>query len=198
MRELVIRTADIADAEALLAIYAPYCIDTAITFEYEVPSLDDFTDRIRHTLEKYPYIVAELDGEIVGYAYLSPFKTRKAYDWAVETSIYVKLGMHRVGIGRALYEALEKIAAEMHILNMNACIGYPDVEDEHLNRDSVRFHERMGYQMVGEFHQCGYKFNRWYSMVWMEKMLGDHTEDPGDLLTYDQVRKQIKEQYGIR
>lgn len=108
MEEIEIRLAEPEDAGELLAIYAPYVEETAITFEYTVPSLAEFQERIRHTRERYPYLVAASAGKIVGYAYAGPFKGRRAYDWAVETSIYVARGAHRQGVGRRLYEALEQ------------------------------------------------------------------------------------------
>lgn len=168
------RTATPADAKALLAIYTTYVEHTAITFEYDVPTLEKFKSRIQTTLQKFPYIIAEEDNQILGYAYASPFKERAAYGWSVETSIYVKQNERQKGIGRLLYEKLEEILKKQGILNVNACIGYPQIEDEYLTQDSVRFHEKLGYSMVGTFHKCGYKFGRWYDMVWMEKFIGEH------------------------
>ena len=144
--KLQIRVATKEDAEALLAIYAPYVEKTAITFEYEVPSIEEFRCRIQETLKKYPYLVAEKNGKIVGYAYAGAFHARPAYDWAVETSIY-----------------------------------------EHLNKDSVRFHTHLGYRMVGEFYQCGYKFDRWYNMVWMEKHIGAHPSNPAKVIWFSKL-----------
>ena len=174
---ITIRMANPADAQALLNIYAPYVINTAITFEYDVPSVEEFASRIAHTLEKYPYLIAEEGGNILGYAYASPFHDRPAYDWAVETSIYVDQNIKHRGIGRKLHDALESTLREQGILNMNACIAYPPEEDEHLDKNSVEFHAHMGYRLVGEFYKCGYKFNRWYNMFWMEKMIGEHLSD---------------------
>lgn len=174
---IIIRMANPADAQALLNIYAPYVINTAITFEYDVPSVEEFASRIAHTLEKYPYLIAEEGGNILGYAYASPFHDRPAYDWAVETSIYVDQNIKHRGIGRKLHDALESTLREQGILNMNACIAYPPEEDEHLDKNSVEFHAHMGYRLVGEFYKCGYKFNRWYNMVWMEKLIGEHLSD---------------------
>ena len=174
---ITIRMANPADAQALLNIYAPYVINTAITFEYDVPSVEEFASRIAHTLEKYPYFIAEEGGNILGYAYASPFHDRPAYDWAVETSIYVDQNIKHRGIGRKLHDALESTLREQGILNMNACIAYPPEEDEHLDKNSVEFHAHMGYRLVGEFYKCGYKFNRWYNMVWMEKLIGEHLSD---------------------
>lgn len=172
-----IRIAAIEDAEALLAIYAPYVLHTAITFEYEVPTLPEFQNRIRHTLTRYPYLVAEQDGRLFGYAYAGPFHERAAYDWAVETSIYVDQACKGQGIGRQLYAALEDTLSRQNIVNLNACIACPAAEDEYLTRDSISFHRHLGYRLVGEFYQCGYKFNRWYNMVWMEKHIGEHRAD---------------------
>lgn len=171
----VIRVARPEDAAALLEIYAPYVTDTAITFEYGIPSTEEFAGRIAQTLTRYPYLVAEdSQGQALGYAYAGVFHARPAYDWAVETSIYVRREGRRQGVGRALYAALEQALAAQCILNLNACIAYPPVPDPHLNRDSVDFHQHLGYRMVGRFFSCGYKFHRWYDMVWMEKLIGPH------------------------
>lgn len=175
---VTIRVASVTDAEQLLEIYRPYVEQTAITFEYTVPTIEEFRNRIATTLQKYPYLVAEQEGNIVGYAYVSPFKTRAAYAWAVETSIYLKREYRGRGIGKRLYLALEDCVQQLGILNMNACIAYPEKEDEFLNKDSVKFHEHLGYTIAGTIHQCGQKFNHWYDIVWMEKQIGEHTENP--------------------
>ena len=194
-----IRRATPADAEALLGIYAPYVEHTVINFEYLVPTLEEFRERIRHTLEKYPYILAEQEetGEILGYAYTGPFKERAAYDWGVETTVYVKQDCKRGGIGKKLYTALEKVSAAQHILNMNACIGYPVEEDEYLTQDSAHFHEHLGYRLVGEFHSCGFKFGRWYDMIWMEKLIGTHTAEPDPVIPFPKLDEMTLHGCGI-
>lgn len=169
-----IRDVELSDAKALLIIYAPYVENTAITFEYDVPSEEEFRERISKVTRQFPWVVAEEDGRIAGYSYASPFKERAAYQWAVETSIYVDRRMKRRGIGLLLHDALEQRLRQQGILNMNACISYCEQEDEYLSLDSVHFHERLGYQLVAHFHQCGKKFGRWYDMVWMEKLIGNH------------------------
>lgn len=174
---ITIRTATLSDAQALLNIYSPYVEHTAITFEYDVPSVEEFASRIKNTLQKYPYLVAEKNGRLLGYAYASPFHERPAYDWAVETSIYVDQNIKHQGMGRRLHDALEDALRSQGILNMNACIAYPPEEDEYLDKNSVEFHTHMGYRLVGEFYKCGYKFHRWYNMVWMEKLIGNHLSD---------------------
>lgn len=192
---ITIRTAALPDAERLLEIYRPYVEETAITFEYDVPTIDEFRGRMTRVLEKYPYLVAERDGTIVGYAYAGPFVGRAAYDWSVETTIYLDRAVRRQGIGKALYTALETVLGAMGILNLNACIGYPEVEDEHLTRNSVEFHAHLGYQWVGQFHNCGYKFGRWYHMVWMEKMLGEHPVQPDPVVPFSSVRAALADRH---
>lgn len=171
MKQIIIRLATTNDASACLAIYAPYVTATAITFEYEVPTLEDFTQRMETTLQTYPYLVAEQHGEIVGYAYASPLKTRPAYQWCVETSIYVKSSCKKHGIGKALYANLETLLTLQHVRTLYACISSPQAEDIYLNHDSIHFHEHLQYRLVGTWHACGYKFATWYDVVWMEKQL---------------------------
>ena len=161
-----------------MEIYAPYVEQTAITFEWEVPSPQEFSRRITEILKGFPYLVLEDAGAIQGYAYAGPFKGRAAYDWAVETTIYIRQGAHGRGYGKALYTALEEELKRRHFLNAYACIAYSEQEDETLTHASPLFHERMGYTLCGTFHQCGYKFDRWYDMIWMEKLLAEHMTDP--------------------
>ena len=176
MNDIVIRSATVEDAEAILKIYTYYVENTAITFEYDIPSLDEMKSRITKTLKKYPYLVILHEGKVQGYAYAGPFKERAAYDWSVETTIYLAHDAVKGGLGKKLYLALEEALKEMGILNLYACIGYPIEEDAYLTKNSAQFHEHLGYKTVGEFHRCGYKFHRWYNMIWMEKMIGNHEE----------------------
>jgi len=171
-----IRTVRPEDAKGLLDIYAYYVEETAISFETEVPSVEEFKIRIEEILKSYPYIVACDNDELLGYAYLHPFVGRKAYELSAETTIYLNPVKKKMGIGKKLYSVLEDIAKAQNITNLYSCIGYVDVEDEYLNNNSVEFHEHMGYRMVGKFENCGHKFDRWYHMVWMEKIIGEHKE----------------------
>ena len=114
-------------------------------------------------------------GQILGYAYASVFKERAAYDWSAESSVYVSQNAHALGIGRLLYEALQRALRAQNIVDMNACIACGD--DEYLNDASVRFHERMGFRFVGRFERCAYKFGRWYDMAWMQKPIGEHLQN---------------------
>ena len=159
-----IRLATPSDAATLLAIYAPYVENTAITFEYEVPTIEDFANRIEKTLGKYPYLVAEEDGLILGYAYASTYYARAAYDWAVELSVYVSQDARGKGVGSKLYDTMEKMLEQMGYIHFLACISLP-------NEDSIAFHTKRGYQQVAHFPRIGYKFNRWHDIVWLQKSL---------------------------
>lgn len=185
MNDIELRFASEDDAEKLLAIYAPYVQDTAVTFEWEVPTLEDFRNRIKDKIGVFPYIVAERDGEIIGYAYASKYRTRYAYSWTVESSIYLRMDCRGAGAGRILLEKLEELLTKQNILNIYACIAYNKEEDEYWTRESIAFHEKMGYKKVAEQLDCGYKFGRWYGLATLEKMLGTHTENPAPVLPCD-------------
>lgn len=179
--KIFIRPATVADAEDILEIYTPYIMETSITFEYEVPSLEEFCERISHTLEKYPYLVAvDENGRIIGYAYASAFKARAAYDWSVETSIYVDRNCRGRHIGSLLYEELERILKMQHVLNVCACISASYDE-------SILFHKKCGYELVATFHKSGFKFGAWHDMVWMEKFLGEHEVPPKAFVPYSEL-----------
>lgn len=174
METIKIRNVLIADTEALLEIYAYYVESTAITFEYDVPSLEEFQNRIENISKKYPYLVLLQENEIIGYAYAGAFVGRAAYARSVELTIYLRKDVRGCGYGRILYETLEKKLKEQGYLNLYACIGYPVEEDQYLTKNSAEFHEHLGFKKAGEFYKCGYKFGTWYNMIWMEKIIGNH------------------------
>lgn len=169
-----LRTATVDDAEKLLSIYSPYVKNTAVSFEYDPPSIDEFKERIRKTLEKFPYLVAMHDDEIVGYAYAGGFHTRAAFLHSAELSIYLKQNMRGKGIGRKLYSEIEKMLKDKGFINLYAVVAYAEEEDEYITHDSVIFHEVMGYKTVGRCNKCGCKFGRWYDILYMEKFIGSH------------------------
>lgn len=171
---LSIRNATPDDAAAILNIYAPYVTETAITFELEVPSVEEFRSRITETISKFPYLVAIEGEKIVGYCYAGTFRKRPAYNHCVEMSIYIDKDFRGKGIGRILYAEIERRLKEQGILNLNASITTTTFPDNHLTPDSEFFHASLGYSKVAHFHMCGHKFNRWYDMIWMEKMIGEH------------------------
>ena len=176
-----IRIAKPEDAKELIEIYKYYVENTTITFEYETPTVEEFENRIKNTLVRYPYLVAEDNNKICGYAYASAFKVRRAYDWAVETSIYVQNGDSSHGVGTLLYNELERYLKLQNIINVNACITYP-------NKQSENFHKKFGYKTVAHFNKCGYKFGQWNDVIWMEKFIGDHVDNPEDLIPFSELK----------
>ena len=171
-----IRYATVDDAERLLQIYSYYVEETAISFEIKVPTLTNFRARITQTLKKFPYLVAECENKIVGYAYAHEFVGREAYRFSAELTIYLDKNFLHCGVGRKLYEELEKILKAQGIKNLYACVGWVDEEDEFLNHNSANFHQHLGFKIVGKFTKCGRKFNRWYDMIWLEKIIGSHED----------------------
>lgn len=182
-----IRVAREEDAKRLLEIYAYYVKNTAVTFEYEVPSLEEFTNRVKNTLLKYPYLVAEVDGKIAGYIYAARFMPRAAFEWSVSTSVYLDNSYHRMGLGKMLYARLEEILKQQNIAVVYAEVADPVEEDEYLTHSSERFHEAMGYKLVGRFHGCGNKFGNWYNLLEMEKELGNRECPPKKFIPFSSL-----------
>ena len=166
-----IRIATPEDASAIQSIYRYYVEHTAITFELEVPSVEEFQGRIKKTLERYPYLVAEEDRVIIGYAQEGIFYDRRAYDWSAEMSVYVQRGIHGKGVGTALYDKMEELLKKQHIVNLFACITHP-------NEESEAFHAARGYERKAHFEKCGYKMGQWWDIVWMQKVIAPHDEAP--------------------
>lgn len=173
-----IRLATPDDAKGVRAIYAPYVRDTAIVFAYEPPTLDEQRAAIASTAARYPFLVAERAGSVAGFACAHAFKGFPAYDWNVETTLYVSRDLRGCGIGGKLHSALEACLAAQGVLAMDACIAVADEPDEHLTNASRQFHEHLGYRLCATFPQCGYKFGRWYDMIWMEHAIGARTPHP--------------------
>lgn len=192
--ETSIRIATTADAQALLDIYAPYVRETAITFEWEVPTVEKFAHRIENTLVNYPYLVAERDEAPVGYAYTGRFGIRKSYDWCAETSIYIARDERQHGIGRNLYTAIEDISRRQHITRLMAILAAAEDEDDpHLTLDSPAFHERMGYRQVGRMYGLGHKFGRWYGDFYYEKEIGESRADQPAFIPFSQLPQEVVE-----
>ena len=173
MKDLI-RFAAPADAGRILEIYAPYITDTVISFEYDVPSLADFTARAERISSKYPYIVYERDGMVVGYAYASPYIERAAYDYTVDLSVYVDAAYCGQNIGECLYAALLDILAKQGFYNAYACITAT-------NQNSLNFHKRMGFTDAGTHPLAGFKHGRWLDVCWYYKRLQADTHPPQPL-----------------
>lgn len=175
---MTIRLAAPEDAAAICAIYTPYVLETAITFDLEPPTVEELRAKIEAVEQLYPYLVAEVDGQVVGYSYAAAFRPRAAYVHAIETSIYVKPDFKGNGTGRRLYAALEDILRLQHVYTANACISFVDPADEFSPETSKLFHERMGYALCAHIPNCGRKFDRWYGIIWMQKELLPIVDDP--------------------
>ena len=168
---LTIREAAEKDTERLLEIYFYYVLNMAVSFEYTVPSVGEFAERIKKTREKYPYLVCENRHTVIGYAYAGAYSPREAYDWTAAASIYVDREYHRQGAGSLLYEALEEKLRRQGIVNLLAGVAYSEKEDEYLTQDSYRFHMKMGFAQVARMKEIGRKFDRWYDLLWMQKKI---------------------------
>lgn len=162
-----IRTVHLEDAKKLLEIYSYYVENTTITFEYAVPTILEFKNRIQEITKKFPYIVLEVDGILSGYAYANTFKDRSAYDWTVESSIYIYNNLKGKGYGKILHNELVNRLKRQGIVTIEACITYPNI-------DSIKFHEKEGYKKVAHFNKVGYKFNKWHDVLWYEKVINEH------------------------
>ena len=160
----MIRVATEADVPAILSIYAPYILDTTVTFEYDVPTEAEFLDRFRAVTDRYPWLVWEENSEILGYAHGSAPFGRAAFRWSCEASVYLLPEARGRGIGRRLYAALEKC---LSIQGHRLCYAIITAE----NQPSLAFHRKMGYRFTAEMPDCGYKFGRWLGIIWMEKAL---------------------------
>lgn len=173
-----IREAELVDAESILAIYAPYVRETVVTFECEVPSVEEYRSRIQTIGQRYPFLVAcREDGTIIGYSYANRFKPRAAYDWTVECTVYLHPDAKGLGVSHALYDRLEELLARQGITNMCACIAIP-------NPGSVAYHAKRGFKQVARFTKCGYKLGMWLDMIWMEKNIAPYPEHPKPIIAY--------------
>ena len=160
----MIRFAKECDLPQILDIYGPYVLNTAISFEYTVPTLEEFTQRFRQITQQFPWLVWEENGKILGYAYGSLPFGRAAYRWVAASSIYIAPAAHGRGIGRKLYAALESLLTLQGYRKTYAIITSD-------NPGSLRFHEQVGFRFLAEFPDCGIKFSKLYGVVWMEKTL---------------------------
>ena len=198
-KQVVIRFADPArDAAAILALYAPYIEKTAITFEYVVPEQEAFEQRVKDIAAEFPYLLLEIDGELVGYAYAHRQAERAAFGWNAELSIYLKEGFTGYGLGRPLYRLLEELLEMQGYINFYGVITAS-------NAGSIALHEKMGYRIIGTHERTGYKFGTWHGVVWMHRRAHDNAPRaivPAHALDADAVsekmetaRKKIEERW---
>ncbi|HEY0432559.1 MAG TPA: GNAT family N-acetyltransferase [Chitinophagaceae bacterium] len=159
------------DAPGILEIYAPFIEKTSITFETELPSVAAFGERIATYLQNYPWLICRVNGVIAGYAYASRHRERVAYQWSVESSVYIHDRFYRRRIARALYEALMEILTIQGFTNVYAVINLP-------NEPSVLLHESNGFHYFTTFEKVGYKLGKWKNVGWWLRRLNDYVDDP--------------------
>ena len=183
-----LRIATPNDGAALADIYRHYVTDTTVSFEYKAPSTEEFSERIAHKLEKHPYIVAELDGKPIGYAYASDFRERAAYAWDTELSVYVSREMQHTGVGHMLYSALIRILKAQNFANLYAWITNP-------NPISESFHRSMGFEKICDIPATGYKMGEWHNVSWYQMRIAGMDEPkpivPFPELDKDEVKRLI-------
>jgi L-amino acid N-acyltransferase YncA len=167
----VIRLATVHDAEQIQAIYAPIVRDTAISFELMPPTVDEMRQRIAKTLEHLPWVICAHRGEVLGYAYASAHRSRAAYQWSVDVSVYIHASTRRSGVGRAIYTSLFTLLALQGFFNAYAGITLP-------NPGSVGLHEAMDFHPVGVYRAVGYKLGAWHDVGWWQRTLQDHMPSP--------------------
>lgn len=166
-----IRMATPKDVDGMLSIYQPLIVSSATSFEFEVPTHAAFNRRVAQIQEKYPWLVCEWDKKIAGYAYAGSHRSRDAYQWSVELSVYVNAQFQRKGIARALYESLIALLKLQGFVNAFIGITLP-------NEPSTKFHESLGFQPIGTYHNVGYKKGQWHSVGWWELPLSVWSNSP--------------------
>lgn len=184
----LIRFATLADAPALLEIYTPFVISedrsiSDVSFEYEAPSLAEFTERMKNIAAAFPYLVCEQEGRLLGYVYAHPYIQRAAYQWGAEVTIYLAPAGQSRGLGRIMYTALEELLRLQGIVLTYACVT---ASNEH----SVKLHEALGYKIIGTFNKTGFKHGHWLDMVWLEKAIAPHPAQPAPFKTIHEVDAQ--------
>lgn len=187
MNEFVMRFAQKNDAESILKIYAPYVINTSITFEYAVPTIGEIRTRIEETKKNYPYIVCESYKNIVGYAYASRSIYRDSYNWNVELSIYVDKKYTHKGIGKGLYTCILEILAHQNVKNVYSIISIP-------NANSVKLHEFFGFKKLGLYPNCGYKLGEWHDITIMGRNLGNYEDVPKPFIRINELKDEITDE----
>ena len=181
-----IRLATKDDAAGMLKIYAPFILNSGITQETEVPSVEDFQQRVISNLEERPWLVCEINNEIAGYAYAGKHRDRKGYQWCTESSVYISEKYFSAGVGKALYAALFDILKVQGFVNAYAVITLP-------NGRSIGFHKKFGFEYLTTYEKIGYKLGQWHDVGWMEYEINAHKEDPEDPIKFKNIDKSMIE-----
>lgn len=176
---MIIRPVEEKDTKDILEIYSPFILETVTTFETDVPTVDDFRKRIEETNKKYPWLVAEENGKVIGYAYGSDHRSRCSYQWSCESSVYLAPEARGIGLGRKLYEELFKILKSQGFIQVLAGASLP-------NEASVGLHKAMGFEEIGTYKKIGYKMGQWVDTYWMQLQLND-PDSPTEIKFYSEL-----------
>lgn len=180
----MLRIATPADAISMLEIYTPFILNTGITQEVDLPTVEEFRQRIETGSRNFPWLVAEEEGKLLGYAYASKHRERAGYQWCVETSIYIHPEAYGSGIARQLYLTLLRFLQHMGYHNAYAVITLP-------NPASIRFHEKTGFEYFTTFEKIGFKLGQWHDVGWMRYTLKGHTEPPQPPISFHQLESTV-------
>lgn len=178
--EIIIRPIQLSDAACVLDIYKPFIEKTNITFEYTVPEMIEWEQRIELISRQFPWLVAEFDGKIASYAYATKHRDRIAYSWCCESSVYVSNSFQGKGIAKILYEKLFQILRLQGFENVYAILTSPNLKSE-------KFHESFGFTDIGRFHKAGFKLGSWHNTRWMELHLNHHPIPPSEIIPFEQI-----------
>jgi phosphinothricin acetyltransferase len=181
-----IRIATKEDAAGMLEIYAPFILNSGITQEVEVPSVEDFRQRVISNLEERPWLVCEINSQIAGYAYAGKHRDRKGYQWCTEPSVYISEKYYGVGVANALYTALFDILKIQGYVNAYAVITLP-------NARSIAFHKKFGFEYLTTFEKIGYKLGQWHDVGWMQYEVTPHKENPVDPIKFKNIDSSMIE-----
>lgn len=180
----MIRVATGDDAAAMLEIYAPFILNSGITQETGIPTVEEFQKRIFSNLEERPWLVCEIDNQIAGYAYAGKHRDRKGYQWCTEPSVYISENFYQRGIAHALYTALFDILKLQGYVNAYAVITLP-------NEKSISFHKKFGFDYLTTYPKIGYKLGQWHDVGWMQYEINPHKKDPADPIKFSEIDKSL-------
>jgi len=180
----MIRVATKNDTAGMLEIYAPFILNSGITQETEVPSVEDFQQRVISNLAERPWLVCEINNQVAGYAYAGKHRDRKGYQWCTEPSVYISEKYFALGVANALYSALFEILKLQGYVNAYAVITLP-------NDRSIAFHKKFGFDYLTTYKKIGYKLGQWHDVGWMQYEINPHNEDPTEPIKFTQIDKAI-------
>lgn len=183
-KEIKFRKVKMSDAKDLLDIYNFYIENTVATFEYDTLFLDEFTSRIEDICKEYPYIVCEYKDKIIGYAYAHQFKSRQAYRWSSELTIYLHKDYLGLGIGKKFYSLLIEILKLQNVKVLYGCVTSN-------NEKSIKLHEKLGFDMIGVYHNSGYKMEQWLDVTWFEKFIGNQEGKPEQFINFNDLDQEL-------